>query len=123
MKIVHEIEWKHGDAVGGRVLVAGKPYLHAVKERPHYTGARVEVEIFTTASNDVVQLEGSLHDVREALREAVETLDTLDECLREEVEEEAKTACQCRDCGSWVVAPKPGHPDGKGGTCLGGDDA
>lgn len=124
MRFVHGVEWDYPepDKVGGRVFVTAEPYGGHIDVKPTYKGAKAEVTFFTTASEDEVVLEGSLHDIRESLQEALEMLNSMDEMYREDFEEHAANAVQCTVCKTWYdqrSAPIIEHPDGCGNTCFG----
>lgn len=126
MRFVHGVEWDYPepDKVGGRVFVTATPYGGRVDEKPAYKGCRAEVTFLSTASEDEVVLEGSLQDIRESLREAIEILNSMEAMYREDYNEHATNAVQCPVCKSWYdqrCAPKIEHPDGCGNTCLGDD--
>jgi len=84
MKIVYEIEWKHGEEVGGRTFGAGQPYACSVGEPKRYKGAHISLVFFTTAESNTVQFDGDLDTIRESLKDALDALNTLDDAWREE---------------------------------------
>lgn len=124
MKITLELE-RWPEDVGGRVFVrANAAHPDPRGESIRWRGGTAEVTIFgspNNENNDEVTLTGSLHDVREALREALSMLDTMEMHFTEQIEDYAGNAVACPVCGGWVDsrAKDKGHPDGQGDTCLG----
>ena len=109
--------------VADQALVVSKGALGGMhSDPPRDRGSLAEVIFFgkDEAEGSEVVLDGSVSDLQEALREALEGLEALEEHFRLAAEDRAANAVRCDVCGGWFDRRSKikEHVDGRGDMCL-----
>jgi hypothetical protein len=113
MRIVYDFHGKH-PCVGG----SGHLYGNSIIKSPEWPGFSVSLTICDTdqprdggefREGDCIHWEGDGETIKEALRQAMSIVETVEQFERDRFDKRVANTVQCPQCGCWIER----RPDGK----------